>query len=328
MKIGILGTGDISHAFMKALPTQYDVEVTSVYHCVLDKALYFAEQYQIPRAFDSVEELLSSGVDCVYIGLPNSLHYSTAMQCIQEGKHVLIEKPITSNLTELQTLLRFARQRHVYALEVNRVTFLSNYQFIRQMMPELGPKTLMHISYCKRSRRYDDYLDGKKPNVFSTDFSGGALYDLGVYGLHFVYGLLGSPESMEYRCLKLESGVDVMGVMTLTYPACIAVISISKVSGAPTNGVHIEGENGMITTEFPPSILKTVKFSKPHTNPQMKVEETDGFSAFLKNAFRIICEQDVSAYHQLSEESITVAGLMECARKQCGIVFAADISKD
>lgn len=324
MQIGILGTGDISHAFIQALPSQPYVQITAVYHRELKKALSFAARYKIPQAFDSIDQLLAADVDCIYIGLPNSLHYKAAMQCMQAGKHVLIEKPVTSNVAELQNIFRFARQQNVFALEVNRVVFLENYDFIRKTLPQLGAHTLMDLSYCKRSRRYDDYLAGKNPNVFSLDFSGGALYDLGVYGIHFVCGLLGAPQSMEYHCLKLESGVDGMGVMTLTYPSCIAVIHVSKVSGAPANGVHIEGENGIITSRFPPSVLETVAFSQPHGETQTVSQAGDGFSAFLENALRIILEQDTCAYQHLCEQTLLVARLMQQAREQCGIVFSSD----
>lgn len=328
MKIGILGTGDISHAFMNALPSYPHVEVTSVYHREVKKAFAFAEQYIIPQAFGNLVELLDSGVDCVYIGLPNSLHYEAAMQCMKAGKHVLIEKPVTSNLAELQRLLQFARQQNVYALEVNRVAFLENYQFIQETLPKLGSRTLMQLSYYKRSRRYSDYLAGKHPNVFSTDFSGGALYDLGVYGLHFVCGLLGAPDSLEYRCLKLESGVDGMGSATLAYPTCIATIHTSKISGGSATGVHIQGENGTLSSAFPPSVLDTVTFSQPNAEAQFHLQTQDGFSAFLQNALRIILENDTCAYEQLSQQSLLVAELMQKARTQQGIVFSADRSTE
>ena len=71
-----------------------------------EKAEAFGRKYGIPRAYGSYEELLrDEEVDAVYVATPNNMHYENCMACLEAGKHVLCEKPFTTNVTVSYTHL-------------------------------------------------------------------------------------------------------------------------------------------------------------------------------------------------------------------------------
>jgi len=62
------------------------------------------------RAADSLESLLDSDIDAVYIATPACFHYAQALQCVEAGKHVLCEKPLGLNVTEAERMVSAARR--------------------------------------------------------------------------------------------------------------------------------------------------------------------------------------------------------------------------
>lgn len=322
MKVGICGTGDISHSFMQSAKPISSIEVSGVYHREIEKAQGFAQRYQISHFTDEYSGLLEK-CDCVYIGLPNSLHYSFSKQAILAGKHVLIEKPIVSNTRELKELFELANQYKVMIFEVDRVSFSPNFKWIQEKMKEWQKEKMIQVSFCKQSRRYFDYMAGKNPNVFTTKFSGGALYDLGVYGIHFVVGLLGAPTEIDYTCHLLESGVDGLGSLTLSYKDCIAVIQISKITHGPSS-FFIQAVEGSIQANTSVSVLKELEYFDGEKVQMISKQQYDNFTYFLMNATEIILEDNQDRYQETRKQSILVLELMEEARRQNQIVFECD----
>lgn len=324
MKLGICGTGQISEQLMRNAAKIKDIQVVSVMHREMEKAKRFAHETNIPFAFDSMKDFLNSDIDTVYVGLPNSLHFEVAEACIRANKHVLVEKPFTSNLNELNQLIRLANQHKVLLLEVNRVVYLPNIKWIKQNLSFLGPLKQAEISYCKRSRKYNDYQNGLRPNVFTPEYSGGALMDLGVYGLHLACELFGMPKTLTYRCEKLETGVDAEGILTLDYGEWRVLIHQSKVTNGDVN-VKIQGEQAVMAFDYAPSILKQGKLMIESEIKESDVHEEENFYYFLKKACEIIDTNDRQEVQRLMQKSIQIMTLLDEARAQCGIVFSQDM---
>lgn len=76
----------------------------------LDTAKAAARKYRFKKAYGSYQELLDDPeVDLVYISTPNGLHYEWASKALKAGKHVLCEKPFTSNADEARQLIQLAK---------------------------------------------------------------------------------------------------------------------------------------------------------------------------------------------------------------------------
>ena len=93
---GILATGAIAAVFVEDLKTLADAEVAAVGSRTLEAAKAFATRHGIPRAHGSWAELAADPeVDVVYIATPHSAHHHAAALCLDAGKAVLCEKPLT-----------------------------------------------------------------------------------------------------------------------------------------------------------------------------------------------------------------------------------------
>ena len=118
MKLGILGTGMI----VKDVLTMYHelgVEKTYLFSTKKSKsqALELIEKYHLDKVYTDYDELLQSDVDTIYCALPNHLHYEFSKKALENGKNVIIEKPITANSKELEDLIETANKKNLMIFE-------------------------------------------------------------------------------------------------------------------------------------------------------------------------------------------------------------------
>ena len=93
---GILGTGRISKTFAEALAVIPDAELAAVGSRSKESADAFAERYKVPRSYTSYEAFARDpDVDVVYVGTPHPFHCANTILCLEAGKAVLVEKPLS-----------------------------------------------------------------------------------------------------------------------------------------------------------------------------------------------------------------------------------------
>ena len=111
IKIGIIGTGSISHFHMGGYRASSDIaEVTAVCDLNLDRARAFAEKYGVPHVYGSYEEMLRDApIDAVSVTTWNNAHAPATIAALQAGKHVLCEKPLALNAVQAQEMANTAQ---------------------------------------------------------------------------------------------------------------------------------------------------------------------------------------------------------------------------
>jgi predicted dehydrogenase len=147
-----------------------------------------AAKHGCERTFTSLEELgRSDAVDAVYLASPTSEHARQATLLLGMGKHVLCEKPATSNSTELEAVLAAASSSGCAFMEAMRPLKTPNYAATLATLAELGPVRHFSGNFCQLSSRWPAWLqceaaghggDGPTPNAFLPGLSNGALMDL------------------------------------------------------------------------------------------------------------------------------------------------------
>ena len=153
---------------------------------------------------------------------------------------------------------------------------LPNFQVIKEHIKDIAPIRMVTINFCKYSRKYDDFLAGKNPNVFSDEFSGGALMDLGVYGIHLISALFGTPSEVTYIAHQLPNTVDTSGVLTLEYEGMISSITQSKNSKSDPK-IVIQGEKGSLIVNSVAGLLQTVELDLSTKTNIGLTQAFDGF---------------------------------------------------
>ena len=254
--VGIVGTGKIIRESVGAM-RQTGWNVAALWGRNHEKACAISEELSIEQVCTTYEELLSSGVDFVYIGLTNNVHYEFAMKALEMGVNVLVEKPFCSTLEQAVALATKAREKGLYLFETISNIYLPAWQVVREQLPKIGDIKLFQADFSQYSSRYKEYLSGVIGSAFNPDCDGGTLRDLNIYNLHLAVNLFGIPDEAIFRATLGHNGVDTSGVALLKYPTMLALCVAAKDSNNPS-GVTIQGEKGWIRIDGMPNLLSSV----------------------------------------------------------------------
>lgn len=257
MKLAVLGTGKIVQEFLPMIQQVTDVELVALLSTPrsLDKAKEMQVQYHIQEVYTDYETLLGNEIfDTVYVALPNHLHYQYTKAALLQGKNVICEKPFTLNAQQLQELIKIATEKRVILLEAITNQYLNNFLQIKKDLAKLGEIKIVECNYSQYSSRYDAFKEGKILPAFDPQKGGGALMDINIYNIHFVVGLFGKPEKVQYLA-NIKRDIDTSGILVLDYGAFKAVCIGAKDSTAQIRSV-IQGTDGSIevlgaTNEMP-----------------------------------------------------------------------------
>ena len=257
MKLAVLGTGKIVQEFLPMIQQVTGVELVALLSTPrsLDKAKEMQVQYHIQEVYTDYETLLGNEIfDTVYVALPNHLHYQYTKAALLQGKNVICEKPFTLNAQQLEELIQIATEKRVILLEAITNQYLNNFLQIKKDLAQLGKIKIVECNYSQYSSRYDAFKEGKILPAFDPQKGGGALMDINIYNIHFVVGLFGKPEKVQYLA-NIERDIDTSGILVLDYGAFKAVCIGAKDSTAQIRSV-IQGTDGSIevlgaTNEMP-----------------------------------------------------------------------------
>ncbi len=253
IRIGTVGTSVITEAFIGAVSRTDGIEVAAVSSRDTGRARAYADRFGIAGAYGSVDELYAAAdIDAVYIGSPNAAHRDQAAAALAAGKHVLVEKPAVTTAAEWDALVAQAGAAGLVVLEAMRTAHDPGIAALREMLPGVGVLRRASLHYQKRSSRYDQVLAGETPNIFDPDMGGGALADLGVYGLHAAVLLFGEPEAVAAASVRIRTGVDGVGIALLEYPGFVADVAFSKITSS-TRPSEVQGEEGTLVIDHIPS---------------------------------------------------------------------------
>ena len=324
IRFAVIGTNWITRQFVDAAHETGKYKLTAVYSRSLEQAQTFANDYPVEHLFTSLDAMAQSeDIDAVYIASPNSLHFPQTKLFLQHKKHVICEKPLASNLHEVEQAIALARENQVVLFEAFKTASLPNFQILQQSLEKVGPVRKAFINYCQYSSRYQRYLDGENPNTFNPAFSNGSIMDIGFYCLASAVALWGEPKQVQASASLLDSGVDAHGIAVLDYRDFSVTLQHSKVSDS-TLPSEIQGEAGALVVEkisecqkvsFIPRGSKAQDLSQPqHINTMLY--EAEEFARLVENN-----EVD----HPALEVSRITAKVQTEIRRQTGVVFPADV---
>jgi scyllo-inositol 2-dehydrogenase (NADP+) len=325
MKIGTIGTGFIVDLFLSALNEIDGAECVAIYSRKEETAKPLAEKYQVGTIYTDLERLyMDPTIDFIYVASPNSLHYEHTYRALENGKHVICEKPFTSTLRETENLMELARKNGLMLFEGITTIHLPNYQLIKQHVGKLGELKLVQCNYSQYSSKYEALLRGETPNVFNPEFSGGALADINIYNLHFVLNLFGAPQTVSYTANKHPNGIDTSGVLLMKYPNFIAECVGAKDTRSK-NFVLIQGENGYLHVENGANGCQNVILHLNNKEIRLNSQTTINTLYYELLVFKDIFDnKDYDRCNLLLNHSHSVMEVYEKARKTADIVFPAD----
>ena len=120
LNIGIIGTNFISSDFCEAAASVPEAELYAVYSRKQETGDRFAKKHGIPRVYTDYDAFLDSGLNAVYVASPNFVHCEQTLKALRRGKHVLCEKVMAVNETQVQSMINCARENGLILLEAMR----------------------------------------------------------------------------------------------------------------------------------------------------------------------------------------------------------------
>lgn len=246
LRWGLLSTANINKALLAPLRQSPRSKLAAVASREAGRAVAYAAQHAIPKAYGSYEDLLADPeIDAVYLSLPNGLHAKWAIKAMQAGKHVLCEKPLVVSLAEFDAVEAAAR--------ASGVTIFEAFMYLHH------PQTRQALEIVRSGRLgkmqlvnswFNFHLPPERAaNVrLNADLTGGAAWDVGVYPNSVAITMLGEGAPVEVWAQQTigESGVDVSMIAQLRF-ASGAVAQISTGFRTPfREAVYLVGERGIL----------------------------------------------------------------------------------
>jgi predicted dehydrogenase len=216
LRIGVLGAARIApSALIRPAAKVPDAAVTAIAARAPERARSFAAKHGIPTVHTGYQELLDDkDVDAVYNPLPNALHAEWTLKALAAGKHVLCEKPFTSNAVEARAVADAAAASGLVVMEAFHYRYHPMAARMREILDsgELGPLRSVETSMCFPLPMFGDIR-------YSYPLGGGALMDGGCYALHLLRLLGGeNPEVVSARATLRSPDVDRAMTAELRFP--------------------------------------------------------------------------------------------------------------
>lgn len=334
IRFGVVGTNNITDWVIAGGREDERFELAAVCSRTRERAEEFAAKHSIPHIFTSLEEMAKSPlIDAVYIATPNYMHAKQSILCMNNGKHVLCEKPFASNSCEVREMIAAARRNNVTLMEAMISTLNPNFAIVKERIKQIGTVRRYFASYCQYSSRYDKFKEGVVLNAFKPELSNGAVMDIGIYTIYPMVALFGRPEKIEAQGILLHTGVDGQGAVNLQYKGMNATILYSKIanSSLPT---EIEGEEGNLLLDRI-HITRSVDYIPRRKTTQGK-EQEDVPTSIGVELGNSVYYYEVAEFMNLVEQgkkesdvntldnSLATIEIIDEIRRQLGVHYPAD----
>lgn len=322
MRVGILGAGHIAEKMSRTLNILPGWEPYAIASRSLEKAERFAQEFNFKKAYGSYQELVCDpDVDLVYVATPHSHHYEQARMTLEHGKACFVEKAFTANAQEAQELLELSKEKGVMIAEA----IWTRYQPMRQIICDMlgsgviGEPKLVTCSLA--------YPIEQKERIQRPELCGGALLDLGVYGINFVRMFFpGEWEEVNSQCTKSATGMDMTECISVRYTnGMMANMQFSALCVNDRQGI-ISGEKGYMIVDNINNPTKATAYDK-FGNILMQREapqQITGFEYELEACREAIENGWTESPYMPHREILTVMQIMDNLRKEWGVRFPMD----
>jgi UDP-N-acetylglucosamine 3-dehydrogenase len=222
ISVGLLGAGFMGSTHAAAYENLEGVALTAVADTSRRAADALAGAHRA-RAYYSVEALLDDDdVDVVDVCLPTHLHEPCVVGAVERGKHVLCEKPLALSLDEADRMKTAVERAGVKSMVAQVIRFWPEYVVIRGIVErgELGQPLVARAARLAEPPNWGGWFR-------DPELSGGALLDLHIHDLDYVYSLFGRPQTVYALGVRSRTGAWDHVLTSLDYGDKKAVVEAS-----------------------------------------------------------------------------------------------------
>ncbi|MFA6155796.1 Gfo/Idh/MocA family protein [Mesorhizobium sp.] len=206
---GLIGASTIARQFMiDAIRAQPDGEIAAVMSSSPERAAAYAGENDIPRAVSTLDDLLSDGIDAVYISTTNELHLEQALAAIKAGKHVLCEKPLALTNADARKMVAAAKAAGIVLGTNHHLRNAGSHRAMRDAIAagRIGKPIAARVFH---SVYLPENLQGWR--ITRPEAGGGVVLDITVHDADTLRFVLGD-DPVEISCFTQSAGMAGAGL--------------------------------------------------------------------------------------------------------------------
>lgn len=325
LRWGILATGGIAAAFTSDLRTA-GLDVVAVGSRTQESADEFAARFDIPRAHGSYIDLAEDPeVDIIYVATPHPMHHEDARLALQNGKHVLVEKAFTVNRAEAEDLRSLAAEKGLLAMEAMWTRYLPHMVRLREV---IASGTLGEIRSVSADHTQSLPTDPAH-RINALSLGGGALLDLGIYPISFIWDVLGAPTQITAVGRLLDTGADAEVATIMTHAGGAISTSLSSSRTVGPNTAVVLGTEARIEIDrvwYTPTSFRVIAADGTVLEEYESHVEGRGMQYQAFAAEGAVAGGDIAgALLPLSiDESVEIMGALDEIRRQIGVIYPSE----
>jgi predicted dehydrogenase len=247
VRFGFLSTARINRRLLAAAAKSERAEVVAVASRDAGRAGAYAVEHGIPRSHGSYEALLEDHeIDAVYISLPNSLHVEWSVRALAAGKHVLCEKPLTRSPAEAEEAFNAAERAGCILMEAFMWRHSPQTAKLVQLVEGgvIGELRLVRATFSFP-------VEGRRNIRLDPELEGGALMDVGTYGVSAARLLGGEPERVYGEQVIGDTGVDILFTGLMRFPRGLIAQVDAGMELPRRDGLEAVGTEGSLVIPDP-----------------------------------------------------------------------------
>ncbi|MCK3769808.1 Gfo/Idh/MocA family oxidoreductase [Microbacterium aerolatum] len=323
LRWGILATGGIASAFASDLRTA-GLDLVAVGSRSQASADAFAAKFDIPRAHASYEALVADpDVDIIYVSTPHPMHHAGAKLALEHGKHVLVEKAFTVNRAEAEDLQRIATERGLLAMEAMWTRYLPHMVRIREIVSSGALGEIRALTADHTQKLSSDPAH----RLNALELGGGALLDLGIYPISFIWDILGAPETVQATARLVETGADAEVATIMTHAGGAISTSLSSSRAAGPNTAAIIATEARIEIDriwYAPTSFRVVAPDGEVRESYESHVDGRGMQYQAQAAERLVRDGILAGDILPLAESVAIMGTLDEIRAQIGVRYPSE----
>ncbi|HWS51397.1 MAG TPA: Gfo/Idh/MocA family oxidoreductase [Microbacterium sp.] len=323
LRWGILATGGIAGAFASDLRTA-GLDLVAVGSRSQESADAFAARFDIAHAHPSYEALVADpDVDIIYVSTPHPMHHENARLALENGKHVLAEKAFTLNRAEAEDLRELAAERGLLVMEAMWTRYLPHMVRIREI---IAAGTLGEVRAV--SADHTQLLPSDPTHRLNAlELGGGALLDLGIYPISFVWDILGEPTSIKAVGRLIETGADAEVATVMTHAGGAISTTLSSSRAAGPNAAAVIGTDARIDIDrvwYSPTTFRVVGPDGTVIEEYSSAVDGRGMQYQALAAERLVRDDLLEGDILPIAESVAIMGTLDEIRAQIGVRYPGE----
>lgn len=260
LQIGIVGTGFITDFHYKAFKKNRNADIIGMCHTYNSNHPQYSDkqvallkkcrEFEI-KAYDDFDELVSDpNIDAIIISSINSLHFEQIMAAIRNGKHVLADKPVVTDVNQLDAIEQLSEEKGITIFPAHNFVYSKAIQKAKELIDNGRIGQIIHASFISSHTISNDHAVGWRANRELS--KGGAMFDSGHHLIYQCLYLLGKPTKISsFKSRTVLKNMDCEDTMQMSVQFGNGAMAVLMQSWATDhakmiNGIRILGTYGSI----------------------------------------------------------------------------------